>query len=249
MNRLQINLVRHPVSAPTPWNPSLDPVTLNPPAAASVSPWTGHAPSEEVLLTKADILAAVEALKAAPKPGHISSAGTDAPFIPICNCEDPGWAPCPVHGQTFGTVTLPDPPDPPDPPDHPFTGADGAATTGPCSICGEPVTGHKVIAVPGPRRPQQQPLFHIPPPAVPCGWALEWRWRPGETNWLDGQPKDTSWSPYATYKCRIRLKQQLRRARYSDHWKRKEFRVRPVLYDYQGDIVYLGPPEPSTQAK
>jgi len=79
-------------------------------------------------------------------------------------------------------------------------------------------------------------LFIIPPPATPSGWTIEWRWRLGECDWTTGEQKSRDWQHYGTYRCSHVLRITLRRARYTDHSKRKEFRVRVTLYDYQGDI-------------
>lgn len=176
-------------------------------------------------LTKADILAAVEALKAAgayqevyvvpPEMAAIvqevvSLGGT----IPVKN----------VIGATFAT-----------------------GDSNPWQV-GDMVTDNStgemwsVIKVESP--PRQEPLFTLPPPATPCGWSIEWRWREGECDWTTGKQKDQSWSAHSTHRCSIRLKRALRRARYTDHSRRREFRVRVTLFDYHGDIVYNGPGDP-----
>lgn len=101
--------------------------------------------------------------------------------------------------------------------------------------------------------PVQENLFVIPPPAVPSGWTIEWRYRPDEIDWTTGQKYgETTWSHHGTWRatksngrgairCRMMMEKTLRRLRYSNRW-RKQFRYRVTLWDYQGDIQWNGPP-------
>lgn len=105
-------------------------------------------------------------------------------------------------------------------------------------IAGEPLTSSQT---PDPK-PRQEPLFIIPPPCVPSGWSIEWKWRAHEIEWTTGKQKNQSWNYYGTWRDFGHLKREMRRVRYTDSGKRKQFRYRVTLWDYRGDIQWNGPP-------